>query len=764
MRCTNRKVPTRTTFTASNIIDLIITDTPHIAKSGVIVCGISDHELIYIVRKKAAPTHERTTFKGRSYKRLDVGRLRTELHALDWNTLFSCSDPEMCWQILVSNITIVADAMCPIKQFKISKVKKNWVHDTLLEMINDRDQARNKFRRTKTPEDNAQYIHLRNQTKKCVDVARQEFTKHNLHKYEGDVKKFWKYIQELFPSSTCNNGVIKLTDSVTDKEIEMHQTADYINEFFTNIGPNLTELFTAKWETDMLQCIHSLPDMDTNEDEVYKLIKDINIYKSSAIDHLSAILLKPAFLALVPQLTHVFNLCLTQGIFPNCWKVASVIPLQKDGDKSDVSNLRPISLLPLPGKLLEKIIHKNIMAFLNTYDLLDVRQGGFRKDHSTVKKIGDLTDDLYVAMNNQEVTTAVFIDFKKAFDTVSHNILIQKLELHGVKGMNLKLMKNYLSNRRQCVIANNIKSTLRSISCGVPQGSILGPLLFLIYVNDMPKCVKQCTVQLYADDTVIYFSNKCHIHAKDVLQRDLDNLQVWCQKNKLTVNVKKTKSMIFGTARRIRSLGDLDLKMQNMSLSQVTSYKYLGVVLDQSLTYTQHLQKLSKSISHKIYMLIRMRRYLTTRASEMVYKMMILPFFDYADVFYEACPKHLLSKLQRMQNRALRCILGPPFIRASSNVLHNKLNLSTLEVRRHQHLANFMFKRSKQIEYHDIKDRRTRTQDKIILKVQHPKIEKTKNAICFKGSILWNSLDLDHQRSESYSSFKLKTKKLTPIY
>ena len=144
--------------------------------------------------------------------------------------------------------------------------------------------------------------------------------------------------------------------------------------------------------------------------------------------------------------------------------------------------------------------------------------------------------------------------------------------------------------------------------------------------------------------------------------------------------------------------------------------------------------------------------------------MMILPFFDYADVFYEACPKHLLSKLQRMQNRALRCILGPPFIRASSNVLHNKLNLSTLEVRRHQHLANFMFKRSKQIEYHDIKDRRTRTQDKIILKVQHPKIEKTKNAICFKGSILWNSLDLDHQRSESYSSFKLKTKKLTPIY
>ena len=137
---------------------------------------------------------------------------------------------------------------------------------------------------------------------------------------------------------------------------------------------------------------------------------------------------------------------------------------------------------------------------------------------------------------------------------------------------------------------------------------------------------------------------------------------------------------------------------------------------------------------------------------------MILPFFDYADIFYEACPKHLLSKLQRMQNHALRCILGPPFIQASSNVLHNKLNLSTLDVRRHQHLANFMFKRSKQIEYHDIKDRWTRIQDKINLKVQHPKIEKTKNAICFKGSVLWNSLDLDHQRSDLIVVSRVKQK------
>ena len=178
-----------------------------------------------------------------------------------------------------------------------------------------------------------------------------------------------------------------------------------------NIGPNLARPFNEPWVTDMARTNMELPSMVTNEDEVNKLVKEINIYKSSAIKNISSKLLKPAFLVLIPQLTHLFSLCLQLGIFPESWKTATVIPLQKDADKSDVGNLRPISLLPLPGKLLERVIHTNLMPFLTENNLICDQQGGFRPGHSTIKKIADLTDDIYNAMNNKEVTVAVFIDF-----------------------------------------------------------------------------------------------------------------------------------------------------------------------------------------------------------------------------------------------------------------------------------------------------------------------------------------------------------------
>ena len=184
----------------------------------------------------------------------------------------------------------------------------------------------------------------------------------------------------------------------------------------------------------------------------YKLVKEINIYKSSAISiyliYLSSKILKPALLALVHQLTYLFNLCLSYGVFPDNWKISTVIPLQKDGDRSDGGNLRPISLLPLPGKLLEKIIHTKMMTYLTGNNLLSDQQGGFRSGYSTIKCIADLTDELYMAMNNKEITVAVFIDFKKAFGTVDHSILLRKIDLCGIRHVNLKLLTSYLSNRK----------------------------------------------------------------------------------------------------------------------------------------------------------------------------------------------------------------------------------------------------------------------------------------------------------------------------
>ena len=196
------------------------------------------------------------------------------------------------------------------------------------------------------------------------------------------------------------------------------------------------------------------------------------------------------------QLTHIFELSIKHSIFPDNWKIATIVPLFKGGKKSDVSNYRPVSLLPIPGKILEKIIHNHMTNFFENNNLLSNHQGGFRKNHSTLGSINDLTTDIFNSINNKEITLATFFDLKKAFDTVNHKILIKKLDKMGIKGDLLCLVENYLNNRYQKTICNNALSTTNNVLCGVPQGSILGPLLLLVYINDMEKVLKNVKFQL----------------------------------------------------------------------------------------------------------------------------------------------------------------------------------------------------------------------------------------------------------------------------
>ena len=316
-------------------------------------------------------------------------------------------------------------------------------------------------------------------------------------------------------------------------------TASYINDFFTKIGPDLAKNYNEEWKFYGNEVNEVIEDIVINERVVFDLIRNIDISKSSGLDKISSSCLKDALLALLPQIIHIFKESFSTGIFPEKWKIATVVPIFKNGNKSDVSNYRPISLLPVPGKIFEHVLHDHISYFLERINYRSYKQNGFRKKHSTLDGIVNFTSDIFQSIDRGEYTLAAFIDLKKAFDTVNHNIHLEKLNYAGIKNKLLKLIKSYLTNRSQRTFCNGKLSKVQDITCGVPQGLILGPLFFILYINDMEEMLGENTFQLYADDTVIYCSDKSIDLAEKRLQNLMDKFAKWCLQNVLKLLIQK---------------------------------------------------------------------------------------------------------------------------------------------------------------------------------------------------------------------------------
>ena len=551
---------------------------------------------------------------------------------------------------------------------------------------------------------------------------------------------------------------IHLIDERDGTEIDKVDTARFINEYFTNIGPSLASNLNIPWTYDGENVLEQIPDIVTTSNEIEKLCRDIQIYKSSSVPHLSTKLLKDAFCILTHQLTFILNKIFTTAMIPNSWKSAKVTPLYKGGDRTNVSNYRPISVLPLPGKIMEKIIHDRLSSFLERNEILTPYQDGFRKSRSTIDTIAGFTDDIASHVNQGNCTTASFIDFKKAFDTVSHEILLLKLDRIGVRNRVHTLIQNYLTDRSQYTTANQIQSNNLGITCGVPQGSILGPLLFLIYINDICHCLNNAKVRLYADDTVIYCSGEQIVENGNKLQQSLNSLYGWCNRNKLTININKTKVMTFGSRKFIKQHISPALKIGDTPLENVSTFKYLGVILDRELKFNSHAQNIYKLATYKINTLRRVRPYINEHTALMIYKMKILPYLDYGDIFYMSANEEHLDEIRKLQYRALRICLKAN-IRTPRVELLNRANIPLLSYRRIAHLRNYMFKRKRVEDYLDKSDIKTRAHAAPLFIIPKSDTKTLDRSILVKGGKEWNSLTVQTRNIKSYDSFKLTQKR-----
>ena len=383
-----------------------------------------------------------------------------------------------------------------------------------------------------------------------------------------------------------------------------------------------------------------------------------------------------------------------------------------------------------------------------------VYQFGFRKNKSTAAALTTVLDDVISQLNNLEYSLVAYLDFKKAFDTINHKILINKLEKAGLGPNLIALIKNYLSNRKQKTRLFTETSTLETVGIGVPQGSTVGPLMFIVYINDLCTVLQNCNHCMYADDTVLYCSNVSRKLVRKDLQMDIDRVQKWCDTNRLTLNVGKTKVMSFMSDHKREGCNRFRIYMKGSLIEEVDSYKYLGTILDNRLNGDPQYCKLMKNLGFKLATFSKIRKYLNTRAALTVYKSTILPVIDYNDYFQFLWSAEKNKKLQRAQNWGLRISFSGQ--RLNEAELHSAAKLDLLAARRICHLLNVMYYRSKKAKYLDGRKLPTRQFDKVKFRVINPGIRKAFRSPNYLGSQLWDMLPMETQTSPTIHKFKAK--------
>ena len=349
-----------------------------------------------------------------------------------------------------------------------------------------------------------------------------------------------------------------------------------------------------------------------------------------------------------------------------------------------------------------------------------------------------------------------YLDFKKAFDTINHDILINKLERAGIGQALSRLLQNYLTDRKQKTKLYGVTSTLKPVSIGVPQGSTIGPIMFIVFINDLPSVLEHSSALMYADDTVLYSSHLNNKTVRKNVQCDLSKIQNWCKENRLTVNVSKTKTTTFMSDHKRKMYKQFRFYLNGLQVEEVDSYKYLGTILDNRLNGDHQYSKLTKDLGFKLKTFGKIRRYLTNRAALTVYKSTILPIIDYNDYFQQLWTADKKHKLQKMQNWGLRIVYSNVQPKLSEQELHLEAGLDTLENRRTYHMLILMYNRAKNPDMLDNRDLPTRQFDKVKFKVITPNVRKAFKSPNYLGAELWDRLPRDTQLSRTIHDFKRK--------
>jgi hypothetical protein len=590
----------------------------------------------------------------------------------------------------------------------------------------------------------------------------------------------WKALKELniTNKSKTQTSNIGLRNEGGEIIFEKNLVANKLNKYFAEIASVLVSHIPTgpNFDIDFNEINSYYSKLGVSENcfeikpvlpiEINNLLQGLNTCKATGLDNISARFLKDGAPILAIPICHIFNLSIAQSIFPDKFKNAKIIPLFKKGDKFSEGNYRPISILPVMSKIFERIVHNQIYHYCDRNKIIFQNQSGFRQGFSTETALLYLSDNVRNNLDKQNFTGMLMIDLQKAFDTVNHKILILKLKAMGFSSNCVNLFKSYLSQRSQYVEIGGVLSNPLDITCGVPQGSILGPLLFLLYINDMSSAITKSKLFLYADDSAIIYSDKSTKEIEKHLTTDLESLNTWLAKNKLSLHLGKTECIFFSSKKRKVQDNTINITCKNQKINVVHNIKYLGAQLDYCLSGQNMYEQIIKKVNSALKYLYRKKDFLSQKLKKNITNALIQPHFDYGSCFwYPSLNITQKKSLQKLQNKCIRFILQLNNRTHIEKCHFQKLNLLNVDKRVAFLTTNHVFNIKQKIapEYlvnmfnHTLHSYQTRNS---LFSFHVPHVKKYgKSTLSYNGPTLWNNLPNNIKNVTNKNSFKFKLKK-----